>query len=87
MAINQDLLQLMIGQDFRCIHLTAQKWPFLFKSQDPIQGPVGGLYIANSDYSEHILIDEGIIYDFTWKRDSQGLIYSKNNDLWEYSIS
>jgi len=65
----------------------GSKIAFVVQEPNPIQGPVGRLYIANSDYSEHILIDEGILYDFAWKSDSQGLIYSKNYDLWEYSIS
>ncbi|MGA1796705.1 MAG: TolB family protein [bacterium] len=75
---------------FQSYSFDGSKIAFLVHDSDLdlSQGPVSRLYISNSDYSEHICIDEGIFYyDVAWKNDSDGLIYSKNHDLWEYSIS
>jgi len=76
--------------NFQSYSFDGSKIAFLVQDADISlsQGPVSRLYIADSDYSEHIFIDEGIFYyDVAWENDSDGLIYSKNHDLWEYSIS
>lgn len=50
------------------------------------------LYVANTDFSEPVLIVSGSIEDFAWGSNSSELIYSlydsinKNNDLWKVSI-
>ncbi|MGA1863590.1 MAG: TolB family protein [bacterium] len=73
---------------FALYSFDGTKMAFVTQEPDPnIHGPIGRLYIANSDYSEHIFIDKGILYDFSWKKDSQELIYSNKNDLWKYSMS
>jgi Tol biopolymer transport system component len=73
---------------FALYSFDGTKMAFVVQEMDPnFHGPIGRLYIANSDYSEHIFIDKGVLYDFSWKRDSQELIYSSKNDLWKYSIS
>ena len=52
----------------------------------------GRLYIANSDGTEPVLIDDGVFRRYAWKYNSQGLIYSlydngnNNYDIWYSSI-
>ena len=64
-----------------------------------IQGPnptigssVYKLYLANTDFSDSIRIDKGLIGNYEWQSDSKGLIYSfgdrpnGNFDLWKATI-
>lgn len=50
------------------------------------------LYIANSDGTEPVLINDGAFQSYTWKYDSQSLIYSvydsgnNNYDIWYSSV-
>jgi len=50
------------------------------------------LYTADTDLSDTVFIERGLITDYKWKIDSKGLIYSlydrtnENYDLWESSV-
>lgn len=50
----------------------------------------GSLYIANSDGTESVLIDDGVFRRYAWKYNSQGIIYSlydnNNYDIWYSSV-
>jgi Tol biopolymer transport system component len=65
-----------------------------------IQGPnppdssaIHRLYVTNTDFTEKVLIETGVINDYAWKNDSKELIYSlydlpnKNLELWKSSIN
>lgn len=67
---------------------------FLVQDTTPSPGsPTYELIIVNSDFSKPLLIEKGLIQDFDWKIDSQGLIYSlydrpnENYELWKSSIA
>jgi len=66
----------------------------LIQGPNPPQGsPVFRLYVSNTDFSEPVLIEKGLIHDFVWKSNSNELIYSlydrpnENYELWKSSIS
>lgn len=65
-----------------------------------IQGPVSpngspfyNLYSANTNFSDTILIDKGLISNYDWSKDSKTLIYSlydrpkENFDLWKIQFN
>ena len=59
----------------------------------PDDSPFYSLYISNPDFSEPVLIDTGLISDYTWKNNSEELVYGKydranvNFDFWKYSVA
>lgn len=66
----------------------------MIQGPNSFQGsPVYNLYVSNIDFSEPILIENGLVQDFVWKSDSHELIYSlydhpnENYELWKSSIS
>lgn len=72
----------------------GSKIAFIIQGPNPPQGsPVYRLYVSNTDFSEPVLIENGLIQDFVWKSDSNELIYSlydrpnENYELWKSSIS
>ncbi len=72
----------------------GSKIAFIIQGPNPPQGsPVYRLYVSNTDFSEPVLIEKGLIQDFVWKSDSNELIYSlydrsnENYELWISSIS
>ena len=67
---------------------------YIIQGPNPPQGsPVYRLYVSNTDFSETILIDSGLIQDYAWSSNSNGLIYSlydkpnENYELWKSSLS
>ena len=68
----------------------GSKIGFMIQGPNPSQGfPVYNLYVSNTDFSESVLIENGLIHDFVWKSDSHELIYSlydrpnENYELWK----
>lgn len=51
------------------------------------------LYITDTEFSDTLLVAKGMIGDYDWKSDSEGLVYSlfddenKNYDLWNFSLN
>ncbi|MFC2138554.1 TolB family protein [Bacteroidota bacterium] len=71
----------------------GSKVAFIIQGPNPLQGsPVYRLYSANSDFSDTILIEKGLISDYDWIKGSEGFVYSlydytnENFDLWKSSI-
>jgi Tol biopolymer transport system component len=67
---------------------------YIIQESNPSQGsPVYRLYVSNADFLEPILIDRGLIQDYAWNINSNGLIYSlydkpnENYELWKSSLS
>jgi len=62
-------------------------------SISPQGSSVYRLYVSNADFSESILIDTGLIQDYTWCSNSDELTYSlydkpnENHELWKSSLS
>ena len=70
------------------------KAALLIRGPDSLQGSGAcGLYVANSDLSNPVLVEQGFYEGFAWSPDSQGLIYSlydrasENFDLWACSAT
>ena len=61
--------------------------------QLPNGSPFYSLFVSNPDFSEPVLIDTGLISDFTWKNNYSELIYglydwaNVNFDFWTSSIT
>ena len=59
----------------------------------PDGNPFYYLYVSNPDFSEPVLVNTGLIQDFVWNSNSNGLIYTLydwenvNFELWKSSIS
>jgi WD40-like Beta Propeller Repeat len=76
-----------------CYSPDGNKIAFIIQEPSPPTGsPLYRLYVARIDFSNMRLIEKGLIGDYEWKNNSQGLIYSlydraeKNFDLWESSL-
>jgi len=72
----------------------GSKIAYIIQGPNPPQGsPVYRLYVSNADFSDPILIDIGLIQDYTWNSNSNALIYSlydkpnENFELWKSSSS
>ena len=71
----------------------GMKIAYLIQGPNPPGGsPFYRLYVTDLDFSNSVLLEAGLIQDFTWKNNSQEIIYSlydhsnNNSDLWECSI-
>lgn len=67
---------------------------FIFQGPNPSGGsPVERLYSANTNFSDTILIEKGLIGDYDWMYDSEGFVYSlydranENYDLWKSTVN
>ena len=66
----------------------GSKTAFIIQKQNPF---CYKLYVANTDLFDTLLVEEGLIGDYDWKSDSEGLVYSLfddekgDYDLWESS--
>lgn len=76
-----------------CYSPDGKKIAFVIQGPNPSEGsPLYRLYVSHIDFSDIRLIEKGLIGDYEWENDSQGLIYSlydrseKNFDLWASSL-
>lgn len=67
---------------------------YIIQESNPSKGsPVYRLYVSNTDFSEPIFIDSGLIQDYAWNSNSNELIYSfydkpnENFEIWKSSVS
>lgn len=72
----------------------GSKIAYLIQGPNPPQGsPVYRLYVSDTDLSEPVLLETGLIRGFEWRRDSNGILYSlydqsnENDEIWKTSIS
>ena len=63
------------------------------ESNSSQESPVYRFYVSNSDFSESILIERGLIQDYSWNSNSNEIIYSiydrpnENFEIWKSSVS
>ncbi|MBC8184315.1 PD40 domain-containing protein [candidate division KSB1 bacterium] len=94
---NGDKIRLSSPNDWAerpCYSPDGTKIAFIIQGANPPEGSlIYRLYVANVDLSDTLLIEKGLISDYKWKSDSEGLIYSlydrprENYDLWEFSLN
>ena len=66
---------------------------YIIQEPNTSGSPVYRLYVSNADFSDSILIDRGLIQDYTWNSNSNVLIYSlydklnTNHELWKSSAN
>ena len=69
------------------------KISYMIQGPNPPEGsPIYKLYVANTDFTDSVRIEKGLINDYAWQSDSKGLIFSlydrpnENFDLWKSKI-